>query len=235
MAPLPPYFLPRPPLYLAPARLTAFTRLYTGAVLLAHGQSVDYPLAAPTWQFLCWLCDTQDILLHGSGNPAIRTFEPRQANDVEEFGNRRAVYAASDGIWPLFFAIVDRERHVRSLVNGCFRLVGADGAVSDPYYYFSINADAAPHQPWRVGTIYILPRAGFAQQPRAWMRGVQVEFAQWASLTPVEPLARLAVTPADFPFLDRIRRHDMDVVSQRAERDPHGFPWLADVGDDRTP
>jgi len=223
---LPTYFLPRPSLDLTPAMLTAFARLYTEAVLPGHGGTLDYTLAAPKWQFLCWLCDTQDILLHGSGNPGIREFEPRKSNDLDEFGNRRAVYAASDGIWPLFFAIVDRDRYVRSLINACFRVVGADSARSDPYYFFSVNDDALPHQPWRLGTIYILPRAGFEQQPRESYRGAELDIAQWASLVPVQPLARVAVSPDDFPFLVRIRAHDIALVNQRADRNPKGFPWV---------
>ena len=228
---LPAYYLPRPPLDLAPATCAAFERLYDEAVRPGHGEVLDYTLSSPKWQFLCWLCDTQEVLLHGSGAPGIRVFEPRQSNDIEEFGNRRAVYAASDGIWPLYFAIVDRERYVRSLVNGCFRVLGPDGARGDPYYFFSINEDALPHQPWRAGTIYMLPRAGFEPQPRESYRGAALEIAQWASPAPVQPLAQLVVGPADFPFLAQIRAHDMAVVSQRAERDPKGFPWLDNVDD----
>lgn len=225
---LPAYFLPRPPLDLSPATLTAFAGLYQDAVQPAQGRPFDYTLAAPIWQFLCWLCDTQDVLLHGSGASGIETFEPRKSNDTDEFGNRQAVYAASDGIWPLYFAIVDRDRHVRSLINACFRVVETDGARSDPYYFFSIDAEAMPQQPWRAGTIYMLPRAGFEQQARESYRGVDLEIAQWASLVPVQPLARVDVRPADFPFLDQVRTHDMAVVKQHAERDPQGFPWLDD-------
>jgi hypothetical protein len=226
--PLPSYFLLRPPLDLTPATLRAFAQLYAEAVLPAHGQTLDYSVAAPKWQFLCWLCDTQDILLHGSGNPGIRLFEPRKSNDLDEFGNRQAVYAASDGIWPLYFAIVDRDRYVRSLINACFRVVEEDGTRSDPYYFFSVNADALPYRPWRSGTIYILPRAGFEQQPRQSYRGAELDLAQWASLVPVQPLAQVAVRPADFPFLAQIRAHDMAMVNQRAERNPKGFPWVDD-------
>jgi len=121
---------------------------------------------------------------------------------------------------------VDRDRYVRSLINACFRVVRTDGVRGDPYYFFSIDDDALPHQPWRSGTIYILPRAGFEQQPRESYRGVDVETAQWASPTPVQPLARMAVSPDDFPFLAQIRAHDMAVVSRRASLNPKGFPWM---------
>jgi len=49
--------------------------------------------------------------------------------------------------------------------------------------------------------------------------------AQAACLEPVEPLAKLAVEPADFPI--RIRGYDLDTHLARIEADPGGFPWLA--------
>jgi hypothetical protein len=221
-----PYFSPRPPLDTATATRAAFARLYRAAVAPGTGQPIAYTLAAPKWQFLCWLCETQDIVLHGSGNPGIAEFEPRQSNDIEEFGNRQAVYAASDGIWPIYFAVMDRDRYVRSLSNACFREVDAAGTRSEPYYFFSINGDALPHQPWRQGTIYLLPRATFEQQPLLALGGERFEVAQWASLVPVRPLARLAGGPDDFPFLSQIYPPDPALLRERAARNPAGFPWM---------
>ena len=223
---LSPYFLPRPPLAADAATRAAFEALYATAVAPGTGAAIRYTLAAPKWQFLCWLADHKSILLHGSGNPDIGEFEPRQSNDIVEFGNRRAVYAASDGIWPIYFAIVDRERYVRSLTNACFRLVDAAGTRTGPFYFFSINGDALPHQPWRQGTIYLLPRAPFAPQPLVPRGDAQAEIAQWASPVPVRPLAQLAVAPEDFPFLAQIHGHDPAVIRERAARDPDGFPWM---------
>src|SRR5262249_21320606 len=160
----------------------------------------------------------------GTGNPDIVEFEPRQSNDVDEFGNRCAIYAASDGIWALYFAILDRDNHVRSLVNACFRVIHA-GQRSDPYYYFSINGDALPHTPWRKGFIYLLPGDSFEQQPRQTHQGAEIETAHWASPVPVKPLARLPVEPEDFPFLSQIEGHDPALVRKRAQENPEGFPW----------
>ena len=162
----------------------AFEQLLAATVERGAGTIIDYTLPAPKWQFLCFLCDHQDILLHGSGQPDILEFEPRQSNDVGEFGNRRAVYGASDGIWPIYFAVMDREAGVTSLVNSCARLVGSDGSRSEPYYYFSINADALSRRPWRRGTVYLLPRQSFEQQAPYAYRGLQVQTAQWASARP---------------------------------------------------
>jgi hypothetical protein len=52
------------------------------------------------------------------------------------------------------------------------------------------------------------------------------EIPQWASLEPVRPLARLNVTPADFPFLAKVRGHDHTILRERIMRDPEGFPWV---------
>jgi hypothetical protein len=225
---LPRWFLPRPTPHTDPGTIAAFERLFTATVERGAGTLIDYTLLAPKWQFLCYLCDHKEIVLHGSGQPNILEFEPRQSNDVAEFGNRRAVYAASDGIWPIYFAVMDRDRGVTSLVNSCARVVGSDGSRSEPYYFFSINADALRRRPWRRGTIYLLPRHNFEQQALQPYRGLQLEVAQWASPVPVRALARLPVEPGDFPFLGQMHAHDPQVVKERAARDPDGFPWLDD-------
>jgi hypothetical protein len=149
---LPAYWMtrPAPP----PGRRTSasFDRLLQQALAKGPGEPIDYRLEAPTWQFLCHAADRGKLLLHGSGDPAIGRFEPRQPDDNSEFGNRRAVFAAGDGLWPMYYAIP-------------------------------------------------------------------------ASPVSVNPVAKLAVEPEDFPFLDRIRGHDDERVWTRAAADPDGFPW----------
>jgi hypothetical protein len=225
---LPLYFLRRPEAHLEPRTIADFERLFAAIVERGGGAVVEYRLAAPRWQFLCYLSDHKDILLHGSGQSDIAEFEPRQSNDVAEFGNRRAVYAASDGIWPIYFAIVDRDGGVTSLVNSCARVIAPDGGRGEPYYFFSINTDALSRRPWRRGTVYLLPRQPFERQAALRSRGLQLEAAQWASPVPVRPLARLPVAPGDFPFLGQMRGHDPRLVRRRAARNPDGFPWLDD-------
>jgi len=225
---LPWYFLRQPVVDRDAATLSAFERLFAEIQANPNGEEIDYTLAAPKWQFLSYLCDHKGIVLHGSGNMHIAEFEPRQSNDVEEFGNRCAVYAASDGIWPIYFAIVDRKRYVTSLVNACFRVIEADQR-SDPYYFFSINGDALPHAPWRRGMLYLLPGDGFEQQANQFYRGLDIEIAQWASLSPVRPLAKLAVGPEDFPFLAQIHPHDPAILQGMARDNPEGFPWIEEL------
>lgn len=218
-----PDYLLRRPAEATKVDVAAFERLYDELVAPGNGTEIAYRLTAPRWQFLCWLTDTKDVVLHGSGHPAIDEFEPRQADDVGEFGARRAVYAASDGIWPIYFAVADRHV-VTSLVNGCVRRAG--DRTTETYYYFSVNREALAATPWHAGTVYVLPRDSFEAQPEDDWRGSRLASTQWASPVAVKPIARLAVTPGDFPFLDQVRGHDQDVVAVRAARDPDAFPWL---------
>ena len=223
---MPPYFLPRPPATPDAATEAAFEALHAARIAPGDGGLVPYALPAPKWQFLCWLADTKDVLLHGSGSGGITEFQPRKSDDIDEFGNRRAVYAASDGLWPIYFAIVDRDRYRMSLTNGCFRVADEGGGLSAPFYFFSVSQDALDKRPWRQGFVYVLPRETFEQQPPLDHQGSSAYVAQWASLVPVKPLARVAVGPEDFPFLGQIRGHDDAVLLARAAADPDGFPWL---------
>ncbi|HEX2913167.1 MAG TPA: hypothetical protein VH186_20360 [Chloroflexia bacterium] len=218
------YFLQRPATELDQSEINAFEKLFADYVLPARGKEIPYDLALPKWQFLCYLCDQKHLLLHGSNSPDIAEFEPRKANDIEEFGNRLAVYASSDGIWPMYFAIVNRDK-VTLLVNACFKTVFEDATSGNSYYYFSVDEAALASYAWQEGTVYIIRRETFEQQPEQERWGMRFSIAQWASPVAVKPLAKLAVTPEDFPFLSQTRGHDPVELSRRAAANPAGFPW----------
>lgn len=220
------FLVRRPPMPTDATMLAAFDALYDAAVAAGPGAPIDYGLAAPRWQFICHIADTRPVVLHGSGNAAITRFEPRQPMDNTEFGNRNAVYAASDGLWPMYFAIIDRDRYDISLVNGAARPIETDGALGEPLYFFSISDTALALSPWRRGTLYFLPRDTFEQQPEATFGDTRVAIPQWASAEPVVPLARIEVGPEDFPLLDQIRGHDREKTFARARENPDGFPWI---------
>jgi hypothetical protein len=221
---LPDYYLARPPTP-SGATLDSFARLWTEH-LESGDANIVYTLDAPRWQFLCWLADTQDVVLHGSSNEAVEVFEPRRPNDRSEFADREAVFAASDGIWAMFFAIIDRSVAV-SLVNACFSVRSGSGVVAPDavHYYFSVNAAALDGNGFSPGVVYVLPRETFEQEPDEDYSGAVIVSRQWASVEPVQPLGRLAVTPDDFPFLRNVHGHDEDSVRARAAADPTGFPW----------
>jgi hypothetical protein len=81
-------------------------------------------------------------------------------------------------------------------------------------------------QPWVTGNIYVLSRETFQPEAEDTWLGRSCMPTQWASHVPVRPMATLAVTPGDFPFLKQVRSHDQQAVSDRAAQDPANFPWL---------
>lgn len=217
--PIPDFYSRRPSGWSA-VDAAAFERLYADQVQSGTCRPVS-GLEGAKWQFLCWVVETKDVLLHGSNNSDLPFLEPRHAADQSEFGGQLAVYAASDGIWSMFFAIANRRVAI-SLVNTCFTV--DEGGECQTYYYFSINADAFDGDPWQEGTVYILPRAGFVREGDSGAK--PSEFAhQWASTRPVSPMASLRVAPSDFPLLGHVHGHDAAAVIARAANDPGDFPW----------
>ncbi len=188
-------------------KVTAFENAFASAGTQGR---IEYELPYPKHEFLSYLITKSDVVLHGSGNGAIDVFEPTWQTDY--FGRvRRAVFAASDGIWPMFFAILDRSRYHGSLRNVCYWDVDDDGK-RQKCYGFSINAAFLERQPWREGSIYLLPRATFERVVAE--DGSPSE--EWLSTRIVTPITRLAVSPSDFPFLVDVEGHG-DATTDRFE------------------
>ena len=225
---LPDYWLTRPRVNFDQRTQIAFDELLQTTLSIGGCPTIQFTLPWSKWQFLCHVADHHDIALHGSGDPNITLFEPRQANDLNEFGNQKAVYAASDGLWAMFFAIVDRDR-VMSVTNACVRLADETGTLHGPYYIFSVSQSALAIQPWRTGTVYLLPRGTFTTQAPITFGPNEVHIAQLASAVPVQPLAKLTVTPEDFPLLMQIRGHDDQRLQEYATALQTGAPWPQDL------
>jgi hypothetical protein len=224
---LPDYWMTRPSANLDEGIRKAFDELLHSTVNTGICPTIQFDLPLPKWQFLCHLADQHDIAMHGSGDPNIALFEPRQSNDLSEFGNQKAVYAASDGLWAMFFAIVDRDR-VTSITNACVRLADQTGILHGPFYVFSVSQSALLNQPWRTGTVYLLPRGTFTKQPPMSVGGNEIHIPQLASFVPVQPLAKITVSPTDFPFLMQIRGHDDARLQEYATALQTGAPWPDD-------
>lgn len=217
------YLLPRPPFELSPEKKNAFEDLFNSTSV---GRLIDYRLPYPKWQYLSYLCETKELVLHGSQDQNISEVEPRQANDIKEFSNQRAIYASTDGIWVIYFAILDRKKYTEmSLFNSCLRARISADQISDPMYFFSITHSVLLLKPWCQGMIYILPRQSFEQEISQEMHGMEIIFPHWISPLPVKPVAKLSVGLQDFPFLEQIHGHDNEKLVQLAAQDPGGFPW----------
>jgi hypothetical protein len=183
-----------PPLQFDQGKRANFDHLLATAAA-DPSRPIQYNCAYPKYEFLTYLAVYHPVVLHGSNNPAIAIFEPRLTTD---WAGRplQAVYAAADGIWPMFFAIVHRKPYPYSLHNGCAWAKDAAGQPTK-VYHFAISMRVLRDQPWTNGMIYVLPRDTFVQVRDA--AGQITE--EWASLTSVRPIAKLTITPDDFLFL----------------------------------
>ena len=177
------------------------------------------------WQFLAALGERREIAFHGTGDANIESFEPREPIDFAPFGHQKAVFATTDPIWAMYYAIVDRDRYRLTLNNGCILVMDAEGRPGVPHYYFSITGDALREQPWRTGCVYFLPAETFVAQPAGPYAGRTARVPQLASPVSVTPFARLRVTPADFPFLAQIRGHEDSRLGEYAQAVMAAAPW----------
>jgi hypothetical protein len=127
----------------------------------------------------------------------------------------------------MYFAMIDRTQQKVSLLNGCVRVARGADHVSEPFYLFSVSHHARASRPWRNGFVYILPRPTFVQEPPFIIHDVTVHSAQLASHVAVTPLAKLAVTPDDFPLLAQIRGHEDTRLATYIAAVRTGAPWPA--------
>lgn len=217
------YLLPQPTFDLSSDKQAEFETLIDST---PSGSFVDYQLTHPKWQFLSYLCQSRNLVLHGSQNLEIAEVEPRKAIDTKAFSAQEAIYATTDGIFVIYFAIVDRRNFSPlTLFNSCLDIRVSPDQVLGPLYFFSITHSALLQKPWRDGAIYILPRENFEQEPAQQMSGAEIIFPHWISPRPATPIAKLLVQPKDFPFLAEIHGHNDEKLTRLAAADPNGFPW----------
>ena len=148
----PSFLLSRPCFDKKPEMVAAFDNLFQSTPI---GAFIEYSLPFPKWQFLSFLCETKNYVLHGSQNLGISQVEPRQANDKRAYSNQLAIYATTDGIWVLYYAILDRKKYPEvSLFNSCFQARISPDQFSEPLYFFSITQSVLIQKPWCTGAIY---------------------------------------------------------------------------------
>jgi hypothetical protein len=220
---LPDYWIERPPLSVDAATESAieeFLERTATADGVVDVTSLVRERAVSPWVFLCGLAERRRMAFHGTGDPDIELFEPRQPIDFAPFGHQKAVFATSDPIWAMFFAVVDRTEFEITIANGCILLETAA-----PHYFFSISRGPLQHRPWRTGWLYFLPADGFVEQPQGMYGGQPARIPQLASPEAVAPFARLEIAPDDFPFLGAIGGHDDDQLQEIAEAVMNAAPW----------
>jgi hypothetical protein len=197
----PSLYLQAPVSSLDDKKIEDFERLLESALGGRSAPVIEYGCPYPKHEFLSYLFERHGFLLHGSNRTDLEWIEPvRTTTGKAAWQTLGAVYACSDGIWPIFYAIVDRQNYTGSLRNECFRVTDAAG-VTRKFYYFALNIQMLRKRVWTDGMIYVLPRDSFERLTDH--AGNALE--EWASRTSVRALARVVVAPEDFPFLDKVR------------------------------
>jgi hypothetical protein len=193
-------FLWAPVISLNAHAISQFDRLVANQVQSTPPAIIHYILPHPKYFFLQYLLD-QGYLLYGTKSSNIDVLEPRE--QINWNGNSiRAVFAARDIFWSMYFALLNRSALTGSLRNGCFLVERAPFQV-ERFYFFSVNQENLASDIWSDGFIYVLPGDSFHPTTNG-----PVRFDEWASKEPVPIVARLAVTSGDFPFLHRVSGHE---------------------------
>lgn len=195
-----------PPLQLDAAKEADFAALLA-EILAGRVDWIDEHLHYPKHEFVQYVTAQEAVLFHGSNRDDIEIFEPVRKSvelrDETGRGNQQGIYATHDGLWSMFFSVVDRARLRGSINNGVNYFHNRAGETL-AVYNFSINGEQLAERPYCNGALYLLPRAPF----RRLMMFGEIASNEWVCSEPLQPLARLRIAPSDFPFLDQIAGHD---------------------------
>lgn len=184
-----------PPVVVAPEGEARFA--VAADELLAGGTPL---VPEPRLDFLRWLAENRPVVFHGSPRDDLQELSTeRRSRDTTAWGNQEAVYASTDPVWAIYFACLRRNGGWTGTRNGSLGLAG--GSLYPRRYFFVHNRGSDSPDRFGPGSLYLLsPRTFVADRPLAGA----IDTAHLVSHEPVTPLARLDLTPEDFPFRDRI-------------------------------
>jgi hypothetical protein len=224
--------LPLPAASLTPEMAAAFDQLVDRNTAGGFGQEIPYDLPYPKWLFLDYLASSRGWKLHGSQIGDLAVIRPiRNSRDSREFGDQPAIYATQDPLWALFFAVLKRDSLQGPIMNGAIHLQDSRGAV-DRRYFFCVDAPTLRTFPWGPGAMYLLPGEGFEPDPD--QEGLTLDeyrllVTHWLHRGELQPVARLAVTPEDFPYLHQVWGYDPAELDKRfSAPSVAGWPFLTD-------
>lgn len=185
-------------------RRHAFDDLFDSALASHSLNPMVYELPYPKADFLNYLCDWRGLVAHGSPLQDLEILEPlRTTHDTSEFGNRRQIFCSPDANWAMWFAILDKSKFA-STRNGSVRV--GQGYRRIKYYHFELPVSVGNDPPFTNGMIYMANAADFPDhRPYPLLNWFNAEVEEWGSVGPVMPLAKLRVSPQDFPYLDQVQ------------------------------
>ncbi|EFM12690.1 hypothetical protein PaecuDRAFT_0201 [Paenibacillus curdlanolyticus YK9] len=171
-----------------------FERLYAAA--LQHGGNVDYQSKFSKFRFIDYIVQTRKYVVHGSNYRTIKQFEMRKQT-LFDGTVVNAVFASTDGLWSIFYAVFDRSKVTTNFRNACFKSMDRNR-----YYFFSLTRDTMDRDPWTTGIVYFIPGDRFEQVHKR-----RIHFDEWISNMPVSPQLMLVVDRRDFEPIRRISVH----------------------------
>ncbi len=185
-------------------RKYAFDMLLDGALIGNPRVPISYNLTYPKAEFLNYICDWRGFVVHGSPLNDLVTLEPvRKSSDKSEFGNRQQIFASPDANWAMFFAILDKSKFNQTS-NGSVRIGRGQNRVK--YYHFELPKGNKENSPFTEGMIYITRAKDFPdKRPYPILDWFDAEIEEWGSTNPVSPLAKIRVSPRDFPYLNQVQ------------------------------
>ncbi|WP_442600693.1 hypothetical protein [Paenibacillus sp. KN14-4R] len=158
---------------------------------------IDHRCHYPKSRFIQYISTTKNVILHGSNKKDIEAFEPRRQT-LFNGELTEAIFASRDGLWPVFYAVLDRKKVAKNFRNGSVSTRSSRGK----YHFYSIDQYTAPKNPWTSGMIYFLPLDTFIKTSHG-----AIEFDEWISKVPVKPMIKIEVDPRDFYFIDKVSVH----------------------------
>lgn len=191
-------FNPLPKLSINEDEEKAFNHLFENSCKKAD-KLIEYNLAFPKYKFLYYLTKNKRVVLHGSNQQEVHTFEPRKQT-LYNGEMATAIFATKDPMWPIFYAILDKRKIVGNIRNGS---ISANG--KSFFHFYSLTKPTFINEPWTTGMIYILPEETFINVSKG-----AIQFNEWISENAVSPFAKMEVEPSDFYFLKKVASHRSD-------------------------
>lgn len=177
-----------------------------------------YDLPYPKHRFLSYLTDAKNYLAHGTPLTNLTLLKAiRKSKDTEETGHEKLLLAASDAIWAMWYAVLDKSRMGSLTSNDCIIEKTEDGKVYS-LYYFSVDYQVVDQQPYQSGSVYIV-------EPDTFLYKIGEERGSQES---VKPLFKVDLSQDDFPYLPYVKGVDAEAIKQALKNSPSERPWLAD-------
>jgi hypothetical protein len=203
------------------------------STLLANPPGIiDFPLDYPKIRYLDYLVTEHKLLLHGSSNTTLSstdgTRKSREAGGG--FGARPGTYAASDGLWPMWFAMLTRDGewwksdlwkpHISNFWNRqLYRLIArGPRRLKLKYRVWAGTSNWVMHTTSESNTPRRFARfaiGGWFHELNAYSSGVvyalnrsgfekDARSEQWASTEPSDLLFGIRISPTDFPCMNQV-------------------------------